>query len=376
MKKLIYIASAPIDFAKLDGVSKKILDQCNAFYKAGFDVDIIYRTGQSILLYNIESKISKYLRKGRSYLDVLITAKKLVGEYGSVYVRYPKSEHFLISLMKGFKKFGAKIVIEIPTFPYHKEGIHSLKGRIIAYLDKFFRNQLHKYVDRICTYSADDEIFGIKTIRTINGIDFSRFIPDLTPVDSNEINLIAVSSMYIVHGYDRLIEGMYNYYKEGGDRRIHLHIIGEGDVDEDYKALVANRGLCSHVTFYGKKFGEDLNALYKQQHMGVNSLAIHRQDLTQESTLKTKEYAAMGLPIISSSYVDAFSKSGNRKYVFTIPPDETPINVKSLIGFVDSLYNENNIDKLRNAIRNEGKRTCDMINTLKPVIDFYNEEEI
>ena len=36
-----------------------------------------------------------------------------------------------------------------------------------------YRNELKKYVDRVVTFSSDDNIFGINTIRIINGIDIS-----------------------------------------------------------------------------------------------------------------------------------------------------------------------------------------------------------
>ena len=375
MKNLIYISSAPIEFDNLDGVAKKIIDQCKAFQNAGFSVMIIYRSQHSICLYDVGTGSTKKLCNGQSYLSVLIAAKKLVGKYQYVYIRYPMSSPILLSLVKSFKVNGARIVIEIPTYPYHKEGLTSVKGKLISYVDKIYRVKLYEFVDRICTYSNDKEIFGIRAIHTINGIDFSRFIPDTTLVSRKSLDLIAVSSMYNVHGYDRLIEGIYNYYKNGGDRNVNLHIVGKGEVDNDYKQLVLDRQLQEHVFFYGMVFGNDLMKIYEGKAMGVNSLAIHRQELTQESTLKTKEYAAKGLPILSSSYVDAFSKEGNQKYVFNIPPDETPVDVKSLVDFIDSLYNNKDLEDLRNEIRFDGENTCDMINTLKPIIDFFDDNE-
>ena len=374
MRKLLYIASAPIDFENPSGVAKKMLDQSVAFKEAGFGVDIIYRNHDSIFMYNLASEKNEYLCKGKSVLSVLNRAKRYASLYKNVYIRYPKSTPLLVSLVKKFKHNGAKIVIEIPTYPYHKEGTDSIKGRIIAQLDKIYRKKLYKHVDRVCTYSADNEIFNIKTIRTINGIDFSRFVPDTTIVPKEDINLIAVSSMYRVHGYDRLIEGMSNYYKDGGLRNIYLHIVGKGDVDKEYKELVSRRNLGNNIFFYGARYGQELMDIYKGQNMGVNSLAIHRQELTMESTLKTKEYTAMGLPIISSSYVDAFSEEANQKFVFRIPPDETPVDVASLVKFIDDLYNSDLVD-LRNAIRDDAKRICDMLNTLKPIITYYECEE-
>ena len=370
--KLLYVAALPIDFENLDGVPKKIMSQCKALGKA-FAVDLIYYHKGSVYLRTAATGETVSLGKGTSKLDVLRLAADLVerSSYGSMYVRYPRSDYLLLRLLKKGKKQGVRTAMEIPTYPYDMEGFETFKGKIVNILDRLFRKRLSPYVDRVVTYSDDKEIFGIKTINTINGVDFEKVQADYSPVDvDRQIDLIAVSAMFRVHGYDRLIRGLHHYYENGGQRNVVLKLVGKGDAFGEYQQLVEQYGLKDHVVFCGQMFGAELENAYKSAAVGVNSLAIHRQGLTKESTLKTKEYAAKGLPVLSSSYVDAFSGQGNERFVLQVSPDEEPVDVAALVEFADKIYKSAPVEQIRREIREDGRKTCDVHITMKPVADF------
>lgn len=373
MNKLLYIAPVPIDFNNLDGVQKKILCQAKTLQKK-FDVDILSYFNGQVFLYTVKTNDVKYFGSASSKLNVLKTAGVIVNnkEYQYSYIRYPRSDYYFIKMLKCFKKQNMSVIVEIPTYPYNMEGHETIRGEVISCLDNFFRKKIHKYVDRIVTFSSDAEIFDVPTIKTINGIDFESVEYDEKSIDIDSvICLIAVSAMFRVHGYERLIEGLNLYYSNGGKRNVLLKLVGKGDECAKYEALVKKYNLEKHVIFYGARFGQDLEELYEGNAMGINSLAIHRQGLKEESTLKTKEYAAKGLPVLSSSYVDAFSEAGNKRYVIRIPADESSVNIPELIEFVDELYKKNGIKSLREKIRNDGKCVCDINVTMKPIIDYY-----
>lgn len=375
--KFLYIAPLPIDMDNVDGVPKKILAHVKVLSEK-YDVSLLYYFNGQVWLYNEREKNSKPMCKGTSKLHVLRFATKHIKEqnaYRGVYIRYPKSDFIFISLLKALKKENIPVVIEIPTYPYDMEGKESLKGRLIAFMDCLYRKKLKKYVDRIVTFSGDEEIFGVKTIRTINGIDFDLIPCYREQIDvKKEIKLIAVSAMYRVHGFERLIEGLHDYYDNGGERNVRLELVGAGDECSKYKELTSKYGLETRVIFRGKVFGQDLNELYKGVAMGINSLAIHRQGLKTESTLKTREYVAHGLPVLSSSYVDAFDDEGNAQYIMRIPPDETAVDVKALIAFVESLYEDKETVGVRKDIRNKAYTICDMRFTMQPIIDFIEQK--
>ena len=369
---LLYIAPLPIDFDRPGGVPKKVLAHVR-FFSGYFETHLVYYYNGTVYLYDVANDRKRAIGKGKSKLGLLRAARKLIKrcKYDSVYIRYPESDLFFLRFLKAAKKNESKIIVEIPTFPYDLEGNDSLKGRIIRILDKSCRVYLKRYVDRIVTFSDDDEIFGIKTIRTINGIEFDSLSADCSDVDyKNVISAIAVSAMFRVHGFDRFIEGLHNYYSNGGLRTVQLKLVGNGDEYRAYQELVDRYSLNSNVLFLGVLHGKELEDAYAGCAVGVNSLAIHRQGLVFESTLKTKEYAAKGLPIVSSSYVDAFSAEGNKKYSFRIPADETPVDIDALIEFVDSIYESNNVKEIRARIREDAKSICDINITMKPIIGY------
>lgn len=375
--KLLYISVTFMDFDNIGGVQRKLLSQTKAFVELGMEVDMLIRSNGRIILYDVMQKriVNKY--NGSSKYDIYKIAKTIIDKYSYIYIRYPMSDPLFFSLLRTCRRFKAKVVVEIPTYPYDRQirmGILGIRTSVVTWIDKIFRKNLKHYVDRICTYSLDSEIYGIKTINTINGYDFSSVSPSLVSPNVEEcINMIAVSGMHLLHGYDRMIEGLDNYYRNGGKRNLVLHVVGSGEIEPDYKILVKKLGMEKHVIFHGKQFGANLVKCYSGQALGVNSLAIHREGLKRESTLKTREYGAYGLPVISSSYVDAFSENGNDKYVLHVPADDSPININDLISFVDNIYSDRDIEELRAEIRSDAQVVSDMAITMKPVVSYFCE---
>lgn len=373
--KMLYIAPVKIDLDKLDGVGKKVLAHAKFFSKQ-YDVILLCRDASNVVKYHNGDLSKQAIGQGSSKIDILRAAFGIIDRENidCCYIRYPNSDPYFLRLLKEMKKKGICIVVEIPTFPYDEEGKESLRSRATRFVDRWYRRKLKKYVDRIVTYSDDEHIFGIKTIRTINGFDFSKVELSRTPENLGTIRLCGVANIYRVHGYDRIIEGLRLYYAKGGKRDIVFDVVGSGDesILTEYKALAHSAGIDDRICFHGRLHGAQLDAVYDNATLGVNSLAIHRQNLKNESTLKTREYAAKGLPIISSSYVDAFSYEDNKKYVCMVPPDESPIDIQKIVSFCDGLYQNSDVDLLRKTIREKAGAICDMPVTLKPIVDFFN----
>ena len=92
-------------------------------------------------------------------------------------------------------------------------------------------------MDAIVTFSDATEIFGQRTINISNGVDFDS-IPIhhyLAPSDDS-IHLIGVAEVHIWHGYDRLIAGIGEYYKNTQNpRQVFFHIVGGVHPHQRYK---------------------------------------------------------------------------------------------------------------------------------------------
>ncbi|KKX51678.1 hypothetical protein [Sphingobacterium sp. IITKGP-BTPF85] len=62
----------------------------------------------------------------------------------------------------------------------------------------------------------------------------------------------------------------------------------------------------------------------------IGSLARHRSGITYIRTLKTREYAARGIPFIYSEIDTDFE---GKPYVLKATPDETPLDIAQIVDY-------------------------------------------
>lgn len=98
--------------------------------------------------------------------------------------------------------------------------------------------------------------------------------------------------------------------------------------------LTRDLNLDKYVHFHGNSFGEELDDFFERSDFGIASLGRHRSGITKIKTLKTREYAARGIPFIYSEEDDDFDKM---PFVIKAPADETPIDINSIVEFNKSL---------------------------------------
>lgn len=374
MEKLIYIAPNPIHFQNYDGVSKKIMYQYNIFNK-NYDTYVLgYYKNDIAYYHNNDIKIisNRHSNKHRRY-KLFECAYKFIKENDIklCYIRYGYSDYSFIKMIKNIKeKCDAKIIIEIPTYPYDVEMNKNLRFRILRILDKINRKKIKNYVDKIATFSQDTEIFGIKCINIFNGVPIEEIKLKQFSNELDIINIIAVASMGIHHGYDRIIRGLKNYYQNNGKRTINLHIVGEGQAINEYKTLIKKYSLENNIKLHGFKSGEELESIYRICDISVASLGLHRINIYLASTLKTREYGAKGLPIITSCKIDIYPE--DYKYILNFPEDDSDIDIYKIIKFYDEIY-KGKVSKRQIAeeIREYTKSKCDMSIAMKPIIDFF-----
>ena len=152
-----------------------------------------------------------------------------------------------------------------------------------------------------------------------------------------------MAEVHLWHGYDRLIKGIGEYYKNTADPRdVYFHIVGGVAPDDRYKDneyhqgfqnIIDHYGIQDRIIFHGTLFGEELDKVFNQCQFAIGSLARHRSGITVIKTLKNREYATRGLPFI---YSEQDSDFDHQPYVLKAPADETPINVQQILDFMDS----------------------------------------
>lgn len=343
----------------MSGISKKILNQIKGLEANGHHVILCHyeilennhraRLMNSTPLEDYGTGILASVRKRISYKAIKEYAVQ--NQIKLVYVRsFHNANPFTINLFKELRKENIKIAMEIPTFPYDQEySLLPLQWKMELRVDKCFRKLLAKNCDRIVTFSDDQEIFGQKTIQISNGVDFNAIpLKNPTPKTTGDLHLIAVAEIHYWHGYDRIIEGLGQYYQSKPSIKVYLHLIGGiGKVEQStFTTLIQKYNIDPYIFFYGQKQGPDLDSLFNQCHFGIGSLGRHRSGIDKIKTLKNREYAARGIPFI---YSETDADFDNMPYILKAAADESPVDIGSIISF----YRQLNLtpQEIRNSIR-------------------------
>jgi len=342
MKKVLFVIFHGFD--PNNGISKKIFYQVNALKACGLEVHLCYMdetSGKKRLIDNqiiadygdgIISKIKKRI----NFSSITQYAK----ENGIDFV-YLRSNHnasfFTIQMVKQMKQDGMKVVMEIPTYPYDAEYKAQGISRQI-FQDKIFRDQLAKHLDAIITFSDYNVIFGQRTIRISNGIDFDSVkVKSSVNNTEKELNLIGVAEIHTWHGFDRIVKGLANYYSKHRDYIVKFHVVGyffSKEGENEFRKLIADHHVERFVILYGKKHGGDLDTIFDYCDFGIGSLGRHRVGIDRIKTLKNREYAARGIPFI---YSETDSDFDDKPYILKVPADETPIDIEKIIAFYKTI---------------------------------------
>jgi len=368
VKNGAYITIQDIDNTANIKKNSGVINKINAQYRVlqeHFNMRMeIYAAHEPSLL----TKISR-----RMPFFPVVTSWRGQYEYQSIdflYIRIEVIDRFFIEFLKGIKRQNPHVIIigEIPTYPYDKE--FTWLNLPLLVKNRIHRKRLKLYIDRIVTLSNDEEIFGIKTIRIVNGIDTAGIKVLASEKKDEKIRLIAVSTLNFWHGYDRLINGMAEYYSHGGRRDIQLDIVGSGDQYENCCRMINDNGLSNHIFMHGFKRGDELDALYRIADIGFCSLGAHRKEIYLSSELKSREYLARGLPIVSSIKIDVIPEGF--KYCLYVPEDETPVDMGRVVDFYDKLFTASNKLEICAKIRRFTEERCDMKVTMHRVIEDLN----
>lgn len=362
-KRIYYVTGLDVN-SWGEGIQKKIRKHIDLLKNEFNTFETIYMS-----LERKQSRLLKIIRTVNPFMSTLDYKKLYDIKGGSIlFIRYMGLNYFLLSAIRNLAKNNVKIVIEIPTYPYDRE-TSNIISKINNIQDRLCRKYLYKYVSRIITYSDDEYIWGIKTIKISNAVDVDDNY-EIKPVNTDSINMLAVASLAFWHGYDRLIQGLNNYYKNGGKRKVYFHLVGDGKyVLDEYKKLVKRLKIDNSVIFHGRKSGKELDDIYTKCNLGIDSLGRHRSGVTYNSSIKGKEYLLKGLPIISGVKTELDSLTECAGYYYRVPADDSPININDVIVFFDKVYQEDSLT-VRKTLRNYAKHNFDFSITFKPVIDY------
>jgi glycosyltransferase involved in cell wall biosynthesis len=332
-----------VDKERDPGVYNKISYQVKGFKKLGYDVSLSYMSGNEFYINDKpvcqleQNKLRKFAN--RFFLPKKIKKIFLNENYDIFYVRKSFINISVINFFKNLKNKGTIVILEIPTFPYSQELKGTLKKTLYSY-EVLCSKLLKKNIDLITFYGEElESIWGCPTLRLENGVDVEsiKFSGQSEKIQQGGvINLIGVGNLSPWHGFERVIRSIYSF-RNNQDQylRFVFHVVGEGIAYKELKNLVNELDLSDSVKFYGFKSGEELDSLYEKSHIAIGSLGFFKIGLSTGSTLKSKEYAARGIPFIIGHKDIAFEDKS--EFVFEVNNDDSEIDLKQVYDWINNI---------------------------------------
>lgn len=308
-KKLLYVVRYQLD--KPFNLKAKFDGQLRAFENLGFDVYYLAFDAAHFYLVNGDEKrvigkthfeIPRYFHT-LCYQDMYTLARKMVREIGfdCVYWRSAALLPSSLRLAREIKRHGARFIYEYPTYPTGTEKSMSTLRAVYGVYASALRRKLDDLADGFVLIGEDaGGIYnGKPAVNISNGINLEVIPARNRKTDSDTIHILALASMSYWHGYDRLIRSLAAY---SGDWKVKIHMVGgnDGGSIPEWKMLTEELGLQDKVIFHGSRSGEALSEMFDLCDIGVNSLGMYRKGFSVTSELKSREYAARGLPFVCS----------------------------------------------------------------------------
>ena len=352
------------------GVMKKIIMQKNAFFRH-LDIQAIQISSKKCSIVRRAYNLLPWASYEREYNVVL----EQMDNPDFVYIRRTYIDRDYLSFLREIhaRWVNCKIIVEQPVYPYDMDMLRSPYTVIQYVKELLFRKHYKDDIDRFVTYSDDEEILGVKTIRTMNGVNVSemRMIHNDKEYDAEGINLITVATLLAHHGYERVIEGLHQYYQNGGERNIIFHIVGDGPEKKRYADMVKKYNLEAHVVLYGAKYGEELDKIYDLADAGLAAFGSYKEGVDKLCTIKVREYIAKGLPVVLGCEDNLFLGEA-KQFGLILPNDSSAIDISNVVEFLDKIYKDKTRVEVSNCIVELAKKTVDNEVTLRPVIEYIN----
>ncbi|MBE6949651.1 MAG: glycosyltransferase family 4 protein [Ruminococcaceae bacterium] len=355
-KKLLYIMRYRLDEsfnlkAKFDG-------QLNAFKNLGFDVSCIAFDSTSFYVISGDKKevVGKTHFGFPSYIHTLFyydlhkIVLNLLKKQKFDYVYWRSGPCWLSSCrIAGYiSKSETKLIYEYPTFPVKREKQFSFLRQLFLHYSDWLQRYVDKRVDLFVMIGEDagGSYKGIPAINITNGIDIGSIKPRKRNIDKDTIHILALASMSYWHGYDRLIKSLAEYK---GTQSIVVHMVGgnDGGALGEWKELTKSLGIEEKVIFHGAKSGTELDEMFNTCDVGVNSLGMYRKGFAVTSELKSREYAARGLPFVCSVEDPALAGATEPLW-HQISNDDTIPDMEEIVAFALRMRKDAGcVDKLR-----------------------------
>ena len=353
MKKALLYFPLVLQDNENSGIAKKCRGIVDAF-KQEYETDV-FTDSYGKVQFN-ETILKDYNTFGLrsrlyNYNDIIfgqfdkITKELQNKRYDVLYFRF----HYFLSwgmilFFKKIKKYNpsAKIYMELPCYPFEKEKGNGVihKGRYI--LNNLFTPILKKYVTKIVTFADLPFIWKVPTITISNGYFdptlenyMKNTLTRLDDLPQNEFHIAMVARFTIGHAPEILVDSLHEYYITGKKKKVFIHFIGF-DVDLLHcRSLAKKYSLEDRVIFHGEKQTKEIVSILSKVHVCVGTMGLHRKEILIDSSLKSREYAAMGMPMILRT--KDLDMKPSLFFVKYFPEPESLLNINEIIEFYTEL---------------------------------------
>lgn len=386
--KILYICSVNKTHPLETGVYKKVVAQCKVMTDAGNEVFFACREGMNhMIIENSRQEtismldFSKYSKRKRDkYIVSFIYDFSLHNNINCLYSRYGSFSYDTHKLYTKLKKNGVKVLLEIPTYPLTQRWSNisqSLKSHQYSLIIKLLYNYsigslgipFFRYsVDRIVNNNGFKKIWGVPVIPITNGIDV-KTIPDSHRRfnHTDEIRIMSVANVANWHGFDRLIRGLAEYYKNPHDTIVRFQLAGPGMEVDLLRKLTKELHVEKYVDFLGTVIGEQLNELFLHSHIGVSVLGVHRAKMKECDSLKAREFCARRLPFLTE---EAETQYRGKPFVLYVPSNETPVDICKVVSFYNTIVVH---PEILDEMRSFAEAKCDWTYAFRNVISYLEK---
>jgi glycosyltransferase involved in cell wall biosynthesis len=354
MKKALLYFGLDLKNNHDSGIARKCIGIADAF-KERYETDVFtdsfgkvyfndvllkdfYKTPSSARRYNYNDMLFGQFDR----LDSILPEKK----YDILYFRF---QYFLsFGMLRFFKKIrkynpGARIYLEVPTYPFKKEKGKDLFHKLRYALNSRLIPILKKRVDKIITFAELDTLWNVPAITISNGY----YNPELVKImqcrsqqialPADNFHIAMVARFATGHAPDILVESIRAYYEaySPSQKKVFVHFIGHEYNLDICKSLVKKYSLQDYVFFHGPQQTEKIVEILDQVQICIGTLGFSRKDVLIDSSLKNREYAFMGMPIILRTRDLDFDPS--LFFVKYFPEPESLIDMNEVMNFYYSM---------------------------------------
>ncbi len=299
------------------GVGKKIDSQVEMWKSLGHEARLFMHSedtralnllaGEKFFYPTHKGILQRELGRIRAAKEMLSALKSYKPDL--IYLRYGMYAyplHRLISI--------APVIEEINTNDVEQ---HKELGFSYASYNRLTRRILFNQVDGICSVSKelveskDFKVFDKPAKIIANGINFKMNKPFPAPNNPSPKLVFIGTPGYRWHGVDKLVVLAQN------NPDLHIDIIG-------YDVLPSIQHLPKNLLLHGYLKTEKYLEVFAKADVAISSLAPHRKEMHEASSLKSREYLAYGLPTILA-YKDTDLDDLTVDFLLKIPNTEDNI---------------------------------------------------